>query len=846
MKKERYDISGMSCSACSARVEQAVSKLEGIDNCQVNLLTNSMQLVYDEDKISSAEIVTAVSDAGYAASLHIAKGKSDNKNSAASGIDKVDEELESMRSRLIVSMVFMLILMYISMGPMIHLPFTDIFMEHEYMLPYAFTQFLLTLPIMYVNRKYFINGFKALYKKAANMDSLVAVGSSAALIYGIISIYSMSYALGIDDHDSLHKIAMDLYFESAAMILALITLGKYFEAKSKKKTTQAISKLMDLAPKVTRVLRDGVEVEIPTEDVIVGDEVVVKPGEAIPVDGILTDGRTSVDEASITGESIPVEKQLGDKLVAATINTYGRIVMKASHVGEDTTISKIISLVEEASSSKAEVSKLADKVSGIFAYVVMTIALICFVIWHFILGYDISFALSLAIAVLVISCPCALGLATPVAIMVGTGVGAQKGILIKSAVALEQTQSIDTIVLDKTGTVTEGKPSVSDVIIYDAVDEVELLKKAYAIESLSEHPLAKAVCTYAKGKNIELVKLSDFENVSGLGVRAKFAESNLIAGNAKFIKEYLEPTVYEKLIIKGEEIAKQAQTPLYFIEDHRLLGIIAVADSLKADSKQAIEKLMKRGIRVILLTGDHKASAKAIADELEIKEFIAEVLPQDKEATIRSLMDEGRKVAMVGDGINDAPSLARADVGIAIGAGTDIAMDSADVVLMHSSLKDVVNLIDLSRATLRIIRQNLFWAFFYNAICIPLAAGAFYLSFGIKLSPMVAAAAMSMSSVCVVLNALRLRTTKFDKDYKVNETKELKVKENKEMITDLAVNGMMCAHCKASVEKAVKAVENVTAVSANVGEKLVSVTHSSEADIEKIKQAIIDAGYEIM
>ena len=848
MAKEKYNITGMSCAACSAKVERVVGKLDGVENVSVNLLTNSMQVEYKEDKLSSNDIIKNIADAGYGASLATAtKQKKEEKSIKKTN----DEAIDSMKFRLKVSIVFLAILMYFSMGSMIGLPLPKFLSGEGNPVGFALTQLLLVLPVMYVNRKYYISGFKSLFHLSPNMDTLIAVGTVAAFTYGVIAIYVMGYALNNADMHTVTEYRMNLYFESVSMILTLITLGKFFETGSKARTTDAISKLIDLSPKRANVLRDGVEENILTEDVVVGDIVIVRPGESIPVDGMIIEGSTSVDESAITGESIPVQKEKGDKLIAATINKNGSVRIKATEVGEDTAISRIIALVEEASSSKAPIAKMADKVAGVFVPIVMGISLITFIVW-LALGYDFSFALNCAIAVLVISCPCSLGLATPVAIMVGTGKGAENGILIKSADALETTHSIDTVVLDKTGTVTEGKPVVTDILTFDT-DENEFLKLAAGVESASEHPLAEAIVEKAKEKNLEIVSPTEFQAISGRGIVASVSGSKIIAGNEQAIKEqYGNSENFTEVFKKGNELAAQGKTPMYFGKDGKLLGIIAVADTIKKDSKEAIQALKNRNIDVVLLTGDHKNTAMAIAKEAGIKKVIAEVLPTDKEEHIRELIEAGHKVAMVGDGINDSPALARADVGIAIGAGTDIAIESADIVLMHSSLKDVATAIDLSKAVIRNIKQNLFWAFFYNSIGIPLAAGVFYLSLGWKLSPMFGAAAMGMSSVCVVSNALRLRAFKPKKVNKNNiendeiELIENKRKEDKNMTTVINVNGMMCEHCKATVEKVTRGVEGVSNSLVNLDAKNVTIEHSADTDLDKVKKAITDAGYEVV
>lgn len=848
MAKEKYNITGMSCAACSAKVERVVGKLEGVENVSVNLLTNSMQVEYKEDKLSSNDIIKNIADAGYGASLATdSKQKKEEKSIKKTN----DDAIASMKFRLKVSIVFLVILMYFSMGSMIGLPLPKFLSGEGNPVGFALTQLLLVLPVMYVNRKYYISGFKSLFHLSPNMDTLIAVGSGAAFTYGVIAIYVMGYALNNSDMHTVTEYRMNLYFESVSMILTLITLGKFFETGSKARTTDAISKLIDLSPKRANVLRDGVEENILTEDVVVGDIVIVRPGESIPVDGMIIEGSTSVDESAITGESIPVQKEKGDKLIAATINKNGSVRIKATEVGEDTAISRIIALVEEASSSKAPIAKMADRVAGVFVPVVMGIALVTFIVW-LALGYEFSFALNCAIAVLVISCPCSLGLATPVAIMVGTGKGAENGILIKSADALETTHSIDTVVLDKTGTVTEGKPVVTDILAFD-IDENEFLKLAAGVESASEHPLAEAIVEKAKEKSLEIVSPTEFQAISGRGIVASVNGSKIIAGNEQAIKDqYGNSDIFTEVFKKGNELAAEGKTPMYFGKDGKLLGIIAVADTIKKDSKEAIQALKNRNIDVVLLTGDHKNTAMAIAKEAGIKKVIAEVLPTDKEEHIRELIKAGHKVAMVGDGINDSPALARADVGIAIGAGTDIAIESADIVLMHSSLKDVATAIDLSKAVIRNIKQNLFWAFFYNSIGIPLAAGVFYLSMGWKLSPMFGAAAMGMSSVCVVSNALRLRGFK-PKEIKKNniendeiELIENKRKEDNNMTTVINVNGMMCGHCKATVEKVTRGVEGVSNSEVNLDAKNVTIEHSADTDLEKVKKAITDAGYEVV
>ncbi len=758
---QKFNVTGMTCSACSARVEKGVRKLAGVQMVNVNLLTNSMTVDYNESITDTDAILQAVADAGYQASLFV-RGAAVPQAKTAKGSNPMEEELKEMKLRLIVSFIFWIPLMYLAMHHMlkewIGLPVPGFikaaFHGPENGISFAFTQLLLLLPIVYINRKFFLVGFKTLVKGAPNMDSLIAIGSTAAIAYGIFAIYRIGYGMGYGDTHTVEHYLMDLYFESAGTILALITLGKFLESRSKGKTSEAIRKLMDLAPKTAFVIRNGKEVEIPVEEVVVDDLLLVRPGQSIPVDGIIVEGSSSVDQSAITGESIPVEKQIGDQVIAATINKTGFFKFKAQKVGNDTTLAKIIELVEEASSSKAPIAKLADKISGIFVPVVICIAVIAAVTWV-LLGYSFEFALSIGIAVLVISCPCALGLATPVAIMVGTGKGAANGILIKSAEALETAHTVSTVVLDKTGTITEGEPRVTDIVTANGISEGQLLELAASMEKPSEHPLADAIVKEADKKEISLREVGDFEAISGRGILATLDGQEYIAGNLAFMQEKgIDVSVLKEA---SEAFAEDAKTPLFFADRHKLLGVIAVADVLKPSSREAIQLFQNMGIDVVMLTGDNRRTAEAIRRQLGIDTVIAEVLPQDKEREVRKLQESGKKVAMIGDGINDAPALVRADVGIAIGAGTDIAIESADVVLMKSDLLDAVTAIQLSKATIRNVKENLFWAFFYNVIGIPLAAGVFYSLLGWKLNPMFGAAAMSLSSVCVVSNALRLK-----------------------------------------------------------------------------------------
>lgn len=749
--EQKFNVTGMTCSACSANVEKCVRKLEGIQSVNVNLLTNSMNVEYDGNLLTNNLIIEAVETAGYGASEYV-RGIPVGKQ--AEKVNPAEEEQKNTKLRIIVSFTFLIPLLYLAMGHMLGLPLPMGLMGEPNAIIFAFTQLLLTVPIVYVNRKYYQVGFKTLFHGSPNMDSLIAIGSTAAMLYGIFAIYRIGYGLGQADTGMVKHYLHDLYFESAGTILTLVTLGKYLEARSKGRTSEAISKLMDLAPKMATVVRDGVEEEIPVENVRIGDVVLVKPGQSIPVDGEIIEGSSSIDQAALTGESIPVLKQTGDKVIAASINKTGFFKFRAEKVGDDTTLAKIIQLVEEAGSSKAPISKLADRISGIFVPVVIIIAIAAAVIWLAV-GGTFEFALSIGIAVLVISCPCALGLATPVAIMVGTGKGAQHGILIKSAQALELLHGIKTVVMDKTGTITEGKPKVTDVVVLNQSTENDLLRIAASMEKPSEHPLAEAILKEAKDRKLTLYEVEDFQAVSGRGIIATINEKKYFAGNLSFMLENHIETRADEL--KTDAFTSEGKTPLYFAEEGKMLGIIAAADIIKPTSRKAVNDLKAMGIDVVMLTGDNKKTAEAIRKQLNIDKVIAEVMPQDKEKVIRDIQGSGKRTAMIGDGINDAPALVRADVGIAIGAGTDIAIESADVILMKSDLKDAVTAIQLSNATIKNIKQNLFWAFFYNSLGIPLAAGAFYTVFGIKLSPMFGAAAMSLSSVFVVSNALRLR-----------------------------------------------------------------------------------------
>ena len=842
---KKFDVTGMTCSACSSHVEKSVCKLVGEGNVSVSLLTNSMQVKYDEKKISEEDIIKAVEDAGYGASVAGAPAakKAEKKGSV------VDEEIKEMKTRLIISFIFLIPLMYVSMGSMAGLPQPSFLTGHANAVSFAFTQFLMCLPIIYVNRKYFIVGYKTLWHRAPNMDSLIAVGSTAALAYGIFAIYRMSYGLGAGDYALVEKYHMDLYFESSVMILTLITLGKFLETRSRRKTSEAISRLTELAPETAVVERNGVETEIPIEELNAGDIVIVKPGARIPADGIIVDGNSSVDESALTGESIPVEKTVGDKIIAASINKNGFLKFRAEKVGSETTLAQIIKLVEDASASKAPIAKLADKIAGVFVPVVMTIALVTAIAW-LATGHDFEFALSCAISVLVISCPCALGLATPVAIMVGTGKGAENGILIKSAEALETLHLVKTVIMDKTGTLTEGKPVVTDIYSI-GMDENELLALAASAEKPSEHPLAGALIEDAEKKGINLFEAEDFRAVSGRGVTATVDGRKILAGNKYFMSENgIDVSVFEQ---KEKEYSDLGKTVLYFAGENSPLGLIAVQDVPKKTSRAAVKCLRDMGIDVIMLTGDNKRTAEAVARSLGITNVVSEVMPQDKEAVVRSVQEKGGRTAMIGDGINDAPALARADVGIAIGAGTDVAIESADIVLMKSDLMDAVTAIKLSKATIKNVKENLFWAFFYNIICIPLAAGVWFPAFGIKLSPMIGAAAMSMSSVCVVSNALRLKFFKADNNCvlddepagEINVVSQNEYKGETNMKKEMLIEGMSCMHCSGRVEKALNGLDGVNA-KVDLEKKTAYVDLSKDVSDADLTKAVTDAGYEVV
>ena len=864
MKKEVFDITGMTCSACSARIEKGVSGMEGAQEVNVNLLKNSMTVTYDEGRTSPQQIIEKVEDIGYGASVHSAARQPQTGSPAAAGggSDAASAQMKRMKKRLIVSLVFTVPLFYISMGHMAGWPLPSVLLGTENAMIFAFTQFLLLLPVLAAGGHYFRNGFKNLWRRSPNMDSLIALGSGAAFVYGIYAIYKIAWGFGRGDLELVHHFSMDLYFESSGMILTLITLGKFMEARAKARTSDAITKLMDLAPKTAVLVKDGQETEIPVDDVQTGDVLAVRDGDTVPVDGRIVEGYASIDESAITGESIPAEKQAGDKVTGGTINRTGYFRMEATAVGENTTLAKIIRLVDEATSSKAPIAKLADKVSGVFVPAVIAIALLAAVIW-FALGYGFEFSLSIAISVLVISCPCALGLATPTAIMVGTGRGAANGILIKSAEALETAHSVDTVVLDKTGTVTEGKPRVTDVLCGDSSGK-ELLSVAASLESRSSHPLAEPILQEAYREGADIREVQEYRMIPGQGIAGKLDGQDCYAGNRRLMQTL--GISAESFLPEEERLADEGKTPLYFALGNRLLGLIAAADVLKPTSREAVARMQKMGMDVIMLTGDNARTAEAIRRQVGLETVIADVLPQDKERKVFELQQQGRKVAMVGDGINDAPALARADVGIAIGAGTDVAIESADIVLMKSDLMDVPSAVSLSRAVMRNIKQNLFWALFYNAVCIPVAAGALFIPLGLKLNPMIGAAAMSFSSVSVVTNALRLRF--FAPKWKhegtadsgmgsagcavmgnpeVTENKEIKKKKKGETVMKktVKIEGMMCMHCAKAVEKALGGVEGVTGVTVSLEEKQAVVEGTDVMKEDALKAAVVDAGYEV-
>lgn len=831
---KQYNVTGMSCASCVARVEKAVNKVDGVTSCSVNLLTNSMSV---DGYVKSSDVISAVEKAGYGASL---KGNSSKENKTNDEPLK-DTETPKLKKRLFSSLVFLLLLMYISMGHMMWgFPLPSILANNH--IAMGLIQLLLTGIIMVINQKFFVSGFKALIHRSPNMDTLVALGAGASFIYSVYALFAMTNAQVNNDMSLVMKYMDEFYFESAGMILTLITLGKMLESYSKGKTTNAIKGLMNLAPKKATILVDNVEKVVPIEEVKIGDIFVVKPGENIPVDGVVIEGESAVNESALTGESIPVDKTVGDNVSGATVNQSGFIKCKATKVGEDTTLSQIIKMVSDASATKAPIAKVADKVSGVFVPIVISIAVVTIIVW-LLCGATFGNALVRGISVLVISCPCALGLATPVAIMVGNGVGAKNGILFKNATSLETTGKISYVLLDKTGTITNGTPVVTDIIPSENYTENDLLSYASSLESKSEHPLAKAVVQKAIDSNIKTLDTTDFKSLTGNGVSAKINGKTIVGGSVKHISSIAN--IDENIIKQADDLATKGKTPLLFVMDNRLLGIIAVADVVKSDSPKAIKELQNMGIKVVMVTGDNEKTAQAIAKESGVDEVIAGVLPDGKEKVVTQYKEKGM-VAMVGDGINDAPALTRADIGIAIGAGTDVAIDSADIVLMKSKLTDVSGAIRLSRGTLRNIHENLFWAFIYNVIGIPLAAGVWIPIFGWTLSPMFGAAAMSLSSFCVVTNALRLnflniRSSKRDRKIK-NKTNK---KEKNTMTTTLKINGMMCPHCEATVKTALESIDGVTSAEVSHESGTAVVTLSKEVSEDVLKKAVVDKGYTV-
>lgn len=860
--QEKYNVTGMTCAACQARVQKSVSNLTGVQECNVNLLKNSMVVTYDDKNVNSGQIIAAVEKAGYGASIQQVKGKSAAQ--AVSPVDTVKKEYETMKRRVIWSFVFTIPLFYISMGHMMGWPLPGFFLGTENSMIYALTLFLLALPVAIINNKYYRMGFKTLFHGSPNMDSLIALGSGASLAYGVYALYKIAWGFGYGDLAMVNQFTHDLYFEGAGTILTLITLGKFFEARAKGRTSDAINKLMNLAPKKATVVRNGVETVIPAEEVEKGDILIVKAGESVPVDGVLLEGTGSLDESAITGESIPVDKQAGDKVIGATINQSGYFKMRADKVGDETALSQIIRLVDEATSSKAPIAKLADKVAGIFVPIVIGIALLAMVVW-LICGATFEFAMTIAVSVLVVSCPCALGLATPTAIMVGTGRGTSNGILIKSAEALETAHSVNVVVMDKTGTITQGKPVVTDLACQSGVTEDQLLQIAASLEKLSEHPLARAIVAEAEKRNTQFLPVEQFEQIPGQGIKGSIQGLACLAGNQKLLNaEGIHDEALEQL---QDQMADQGKTPLFFAAAGKLIGMVAVADVVKPTSKQAIADLQTMGIEVVMLTGDHKKTAEAIRKQVGVDRVVAEVLPQDKEREVRSLQASGKKVAMVGDGINDAPALARADVGIAIGAGTDVAMESADIVLMRNDLLDVTGAIELSKATIRNIKENLFWAFFYNIIGIPIAAGCWYTAFHLKMNPMVAALAMSFSSVFVVSNALRLRFFKPKHGSAVSDNtaettasvttespvQKISVKQTTinqsnggtTMKKELMIEGMMCQNCVKHVTRALEGIPGSSHVQVSLEDKKATVEVPESVADETLKAAVTEAGYEV-
>jgi len=833
---KQYNVTGMSCAACSARVEKAVTKLEGVSACSVSLLTNSMGV---EGDVAPETVIRAVEEAGYGASL---KGKEKKQSVSEQEESLKDRETPVLKKRLFSSIIFLIILMYISMGHMMwNWPLPAFFMDNHVAM--GLLQLLLTVIIMVINQRFFISGFKSLFHKAPNMDTLVALGASAAFVYSTYALFAMTDAQVKGDMDAVMHYMYEFYFESAAMILTLITVGKMLEAHAKGKTTDALKGLMQLAPKTAVILKDGKEQEVSIEQVKKGDLFVVRPGENIPVDGVIVEGSSAINESALTGESIPVDKEKGDDIFAATINQSGFLTCEATKVGEDTTLSKIIQMVSDAAATKAPIAKVADKVSGVFVPVVILLALLTIAVW-LLAGESVGFSLARGISVLVISCPCALGLATPVAIMVGNGVGAKNGILFKTAESIEQTGKMDMIALDKTGTITKGEPTVTDVIPGEGITEEALVEYAASLESKSEHPLASAIIQYAGEQNIQMDEVTEFTALPGNGLTAKQKGEQLFGGNQIWIQKQV--TIADTILQKAEMLAKEGKTPLFFAKEKTFLGIIAVADVIKEDSARAVKQLQDMGLRVVMLTGDNENTAKAIGRQAGVDQVIADVLPEGKEQVVRQLQKQG-KVAMVGDGINDAPALTRADMGIAIGAGTDIAIDAADVVLMKSRLLDVPAAIRLSRATLKNIHENLFWAFFYNVIGIPLAAGIWIPIFGWKLNPMFGAAAMSLSSFCVVTNALRLNLCRLYDTKKDRKRKQRNQKQQEDaiMTKTMKIEGMMCGHCEARVKKALEALPQVTEAEVSHKKGTAVVTLAEEISDAELTKAVEEQDYTV-
>ena len=850
MTKKKYFITGMTCASCSSRVERALTKLDGMKECSVNLLKNTALCTFDENKISDDDIKKAVVDAGYG--IIIEEKKKEGANAERTSQAAKREE-EGMKKRLVYSFIFTIPLFYISMGHMMNWPFLSFFRLKENSMVFALTLFLLSLPVLIINRKFFISGFKALKNKSPNMDSLIALGSGASMVYGIYALYKIAFFLGQGDLENAHNFSMDLYFESAAMILTLITLGKYFESRAKGKTSKALERLVDLKPKSAVIKTESGEMEIKADEIKAGDIAVLRTGSAVPADGVIIKGEIAVDESQLTGESIPVDKKEGERVTGASLIASGYAEMRVEKTGEDTALSRIIALVDEATASKAPIAKMADKVSAVFVPAVIIISLISLVSW-LLGGSSLEFSLSFAVSVLVISCPCALGLATPTAIMVATGRAARSGILIKNAESLEALHSVDTVLLDKTGTITNGRPELRKIIRAKEIDEYTLLEYAYSAEKNSEHPLAMAVARYASARGIALLPSSSFAQSAGSGVSAIVNNKKVEIGNRRMLERL---GLYKKKIKDIEEsLSSDALTPLFVLIDGTLFGILGLSDEIKSSSVSAIERLKKDNLTTVMITGDNARTAEVIGKRAKVDRIISEVLPDEKEAEVRRLLEQGKKTLMVGDGINDSPALARSTVGAAIGRGTDVAIESADIVLMKSDLSDVANAIELSRATMRNIKENLFWALFYNALCIPVAAGVLYPAFGIKLSPMIAAFAMSFSSVFVVTNALRLRFFKTENtadsacqlaDTGYAESVEMDIMEKREgdcMKAELLIEGMMCMHCVKHVDEALRKCSGVESVEVSLEDKK-AVVSGSELKKSELVEAVENAGYEV-